>query len=889
MLRVIQNRSAAGAKSYYSTADYYVEGQELAGRWRGKGAALLGLSGDVGRADWEMLCDNRRPGTGAPLTLRSKDSRTVGYDLNFHVPKSVSAMYGVIGDDRILEAFRDSVGRTMEAVEAESQARVRKGGKYADRTTGNLAWGEFVHFTSRPVDGVPDPHLHAHCFAFNATHDAREGAWKAAQFRDIKRNAPYFQAMFHSHLADSLAELGYGIRRTPSGWELEGVPDRVIDVFSRRRDVIERVAREEGIRDDAGKDRLGARTRERKAGHLSAGQLRAEWRSRLTPEERDALEQVRLRAIPGARPRDGREASESLRHAIGHCFERRSVVPERLVIAEAMRHSVGRAKVTEVQAAAAAADSGLIIGTVGGRRMATTPLVLAEERRMVAFARAGRGTCRPLGDPDRPMRRDWLGADQRRAVRHVLGSRDRVVVIRGAAGVGKTSLMQEAAEGIRERGREVFVFAPTAGAGRGVLRDEGFPEADTVSRLLVDAELQGRIRGQVVWIDEAGMLGSRTMARVFDLADRAEARVVLSGDRRQHKSVERGEPLRLLESEAGIVPAEVRDIRRQKGLYREAIRALGEGKVGEGFDRLDELGWIREIGATERHRKLAEDYLGAVKAGESALVVSPTHLEKDRITREIRRSLREEGLLAASGRQVPVLHSRQLTRAEKADRASYAPGDVLQFHQNAPGFRKGQRLAVGGGLPAPVALADRFEVFHRGSLEIAPGDVIRITRNGTTADRRHALHNGDRHRVRDFDSDGGIVLENGWTIARDFGHLDHGYVVTSHASQGKTVDRVFVGQSSDSFAATSPEQFYVSCSRGRKSATVYTDDRASLRAQLLRSQPQLAAEDLMRQAATHRDRLLRRRLKLEEERRGRDVRLLQEAMRMRGRERQHER
>ena len=37
------------------------------------------------------------------------------------------------------------------------------------------------------------------------------------------------------------------------------------------------------------------------------------------------------------------------------------------------------------------------------------------------------------------------------------------------------------------------------------------------------------------------------------------------------------------------------------------------------------------------------------------------------------------------------------------------------------------------------------------------------------------------------------MLENGWTIAKDFGHLAYGYVVISHASQGKTVDRVFVG------------------------------------------------------------------------------------------------
>lgn len=883
MLRIIQNRSAAGAKTYYGAADYYIDGQELAGQWRGRAAARLGLSGQVSRPAWEALCDNRHPTEAGPLTLRSKDSRTVGYDINFHVPKSVSVMHAVAGDDRILEAFRTSVARTMEEIEKEAQARVRKGGKDADRATGNLVWGEFVHLTSRPVDGVPDPHLHAHCFAFNATWDEEESAWKAGQFRGIKRDAPYFQAVFHSHLADLLADQGYGIRRTEKGWELEGVPDRVVGAFSRRRDVIENAAREEGIHDDAAKDRLGALTREKKAKGLSADELAAEWRSRISPDDLGDLRQVRSLAVPKERGEDPRAISEAMDHAVGHCFERRSVVPERALYTEALKHSVGRAAPGEV--ATPSNLSGLVVGTVGGRRMATTPAVLAEQHRMVEFARAGRGSRRPLGDPSRPLSRPWLGEDQARAVRHVLGSRDRVILVRGAAGVGKTTLMQEAVEGIRAGGREVYVFAPTAGASRGVLRQEGFREADTVSRLLLDEVVQERARGQVLWIDEAGLVGSRTMAKVFDLAERIDARVVLSGDRRQHKSVERGSPLRLLETEAGIVPAEVRDIRRQRGTYREAIRALSDGRAEEGFDRLDGLGWVRELPDGERDRRLAADYLESAEAGESALVISPTHVEKDRITAEIRAALKQRGRVGVGGKRIPVLVPRKLTAAEKADLANYRPGDVLQFHQNAKGHVRGQRVVVDGGSDVPVALADRFEVFRRGSLELAPGDMVRITRNGMTEDRRHALHNGDLFRVKAVDEGGGVVLENGWSLGRDFGHLDHGYVVTSHASQGKTVDRVLVGQSAASLPATSREQFYVSCSRGRKSATVYTDDKAALRAQLQRSEAEPAARDLVVDRPADRARRLRRKLKEADRRRVNQER----AARAPRRERQHER
>src|SRR4029077_6829428 len=123
-----------------------------------------------------------------------RKDRTIGYDFNFHVPKSVSILYGARRDERILEAFRDSVDSTMRAMEEEMSARVRKGGKDENRRTGNMVWGEFIHFTSRPIDNVPDPHLHAHCFVFNTTFDKKEEIWKAGQFRELKRDAPYFEA-----------------------------------------------------------------------------------------------------------------------------------------------------------------------------------------------------------------------------------------------------------------------------------------------------------------------------------------------------------------------------------------------------------------------------------------------------------------------------------------------------------------------------------------------------------------------------------------------------------------------------------------------------------------------------------------------------------------------
>ncbi|HUQ71442.1 MAG TPA: MobF family relaxase, partial [Planctomycetaceae bacterium] len=268
MLRIIQNVSAAGAKSYYSTADYFTEGQELAGVWRGEGAARLGLAGTVNNAEWDALCDNRDPYSGDRLTLRQKDYRRVGYDFNWHAPKSLSLLYSLTRDERLLEAFRESVDETMRDMEVEMKTRVRKSGRSEDRTTGNMVYGEFVHFTARPVNGLPDPHLHAHCFVFNTTWDKQECAWKAGQFGDLKRDASYFEAKFHARLAHRLGELGLPVVRTKQGWELAGVERATTEKFSRRTAEIEAEARERGILDSAAKDELGAKTRKRKQKNL---------------------------------------------------------------------------------------------------------------------------------------------------------------------------------------------------------------------------------------------------------------------------------------------------------------------------------------------------------------------------------------------------------------------------------------------------------------------------------------------------------------------------------------------------------------------------------------------------------------------------------------------
>jgi ATP-dependent exoDNAse (exonuclease V) alpha subunit len=180
---------------------------------------------------------------------------------------------------------------------------------------------------------------------------------------------------------------------------------------------------------------------------------------------------------------------------------------------------------------------------VEGQRMVTTRKVLSQEVSMLTFARNGHDRFAPFCKDVGPL--PGLTEEQNAAARHLLLSRDRVSGVRGGAGTGKTRMMKETITAIENAASEpggfyskVFVFAPSAQASRGVLRDEGFSNAETLERLLIDEKLQKQTRGQVLWVDEASMISGRGMTRLFEVARAQECRIILSGDYRQHNSIE---------------------------------------------------------------------------------------------------------------------------------------------------------------------------------------------------------------------------------------------------------------------------------------------------------------------------------------------------------------
>lgn len=845
MLRITQNNSASGASKYFdeglAKADYYAkDNQEIVGKWGGNAVEKLGLATDVKKEDFDKLAHNINPATERQLNPRHTDTRKVGYDFTFSAPKSASILYAVKNDERIRAAFESSVSATMRELEKDMMTQKGQGKQKRHERTGNMIWAEFTHKTARPVGGEADCHLHTHCFAFNSTWNEEKERFQAGEFGNIKKNAPYYEAAFDARFAKQMEALGYNIERRGLSWEVEEIDRSLIDKFSNRTKLIEAEAQKRGLKSDKLKSELGAKTRNTKRKGESYEELQKVWSDRLNEQEHETILSLGIKA--DQKEKDKVTAKEALDYAMEHTFERKSAVSEKTLMKDALKRGFGSVTPEEIALELAKRDT--IKSEIKNNTYLTTREVLAVEKAMIQNVREGRGVSKPI-HPNYQSSTDFLNKEQKKAIHHALSSKDRIIMIEGGAGTGKTTLMKEVKQGVEESGQKIFAFAPSAAASRGVMRDEGFKTADTISKFLADKNIQDKTKGQIIWIDEAGMVGNNTMNRVLKIANQQNARVLLTGDTRQHTSVEAGDAMRIIQERGGIKVARVNTIQRQRNAkqYKQAVKQISSGNINSGFAKLDAMGSIKEIAdKEERQLQIATDFIAAKKAKKTALVIAPTHKEGEEVTNNIRQKLKDEGILDTEEKTFLRQKSLNYTDAEKQDSNNYQKGMTVQFHQNAKGFVAGRKYDVIGQKEGNVIVSNamgielklntvnskRFNVYEQKEIKLAKGDSIRITQNGKSIEEKR-LNNGNMYQVEGFDKHGNIKLSNNSKIDKNFRNFNHGYVVTSHSSQGKTVDRVLIAQSNTSFPASSQKQFYVSVSRAREQVSIYTNDKEGLK------------------------------------------------------------
>lgn len=863
---------AGYAQRHLQHSDYYDEHRRVQGEWQGRGAELLGLRGGVTPEQFEAVREGLHPETGEFLRPRHSADRANSdgseqskarslYDLTFSAPKSVSVQAMVGGDERLVAAHDKAVREVLAEAENYSAARVRLDGANENRTTGNWIVAAYRHDTSRELD----PQLHTHAVTANLTYDGVEGRWKALQASGLYERRAYLTEVYKNALANKVRNLGYEIeaRRDSRGWDLgfevRGVPDELLERYSQRS--AQRDAAIEEFKEQHGRkptdNEVAVLVRESRANKLTeiaTEQVQRQQRARLSPEESHSLERLCCASLEQDRSitQELSSAADSLKHAKDHLFERRSVVYDHELLTEALRYGRGRVDLGQLRGALEIGKSQGAVIHAGDRLV--THESLDREQRMVAMVNHGIDQYARLGGTHEFHPSERLRDEQRRAVQQVLDSRDFAINFRGAAGTGKTATLQEIDRGLREGEREVMAIAPTRGAVE-ELQKFGFRDAVTVSRLLGDETAQSALRGKVLIVDEAGMISGRQMEGIFRLAEQHMARVVFSGDTRQIQSVEASDALRTLERESQMKSVSLTCVQRQAhAQYRDAIQTLRQSPE-DGFKKLERLGAVREVPFTERARVVADLYREmTADPSRRVLVVAPTHEEIGRVTRAIRNDLSERDHLGQSvtmDRYVPL----QWTEAQKRDLANYREGQVLVVHRTARGMEKHESLTVSrvdsGTLIARNELGEdrsftpaqtrSFSVHERQSIDVAQGDRLMLTANRRDADFRAT--NGELVTVRGIES-GRIQLEDGRALPANYHQFDHGYAVTAHRSQGKTVDGVIL-----SADAMKQELFYVGASRGRSEIAIVTSDRDLLRESMGISSARPSATELVREGA----------------------------------------
>jgi Ti-type conjugative transfer relaxase TraA len=787
---------AAGSEGYYLASvargaeDYYLHAGEAPGRWLGAGARELGLEGEVAGDDLRAVLG------GVDMNGTALAKRKVpGWDLTFSAPKSLSILHalggpGVAGDVR--EAHEAAVDAAVDYL-ARTAAYGRRGhaGAVEVQAPGLVA-AAFRHRTSR----AGDPQLHTHVLVSNMALGS-DGRWGAVISPRLYAHAKTAGYLYQAHLRHELTRR-LGVEWTPvrSGVaEIEGIAPEAIREFSQRREEIRELMAERGERGGAAAQVAALQTRREKAYGVDAATVAAEWRVRAAGLGIDevalsqVLGRVQHRALtPLEAERVGRQlvGAEGLTGGASS-FTRRDLIREwcgqlrrggevgrvEHIADEVLRSEavVALAAGTGVEGTVRRAD-GRVMRADPTERRYSTPEMLRVEQQLVETAQrrldAGVGVARPEALDSAIASRPTLGPEQAEMVRALTTSGRGVEVVVGRAGTGKTYALDAARQAWETSGHRVIGCATAARASE-ELRVQAGIDSYTIAGLLRDlADEGGLLRGTIVVVDEAGMVGTRVLAQLVHVVDRARGKLVLVGDPRQLPEIDAGGAFRGLATRLGAL--ELTENRRQRhGWERSALEELRHGSVPAALDVYQEHGRVVAGTSADAVRgRLVQDWWEGRNQGGEGVMVALRQVDVDDLNHRAREARRLAG-------ELPGLELGAAGRG-------FTVGDRVVTLENARrlGVLNGQRGTVTG-----IHLEQR---------------AVRV-----------ALDTGRE-----------VELPAGYL---DAGRIAHAYAITGHKAQGMTTDRCYVLGDE----AVYREWGYVALSRGREQNTFYivaADDEA---------------------------------------------------------------
>jgi conjugative relaxase-like TrwC/TraI family protein len=655
------------------------------------------------------------------------NERVQSFDHCFSSPKSVSLLAAGGGDQlrrQMADARADALEVGIGYLEAHGIG-VRRDHNGTDRHhvhTGVLAVA-FEHRQSR----AGDPQFHTHVLVQNAAHGP-DGRWTAL---DSDRLYAHLMAADHLYLAAERAALTQrlGMRWGPvdvrsGAAEIVGLDDRaLIERFSKRSEQIDQWLAEQGLSGIKASSAAAVATRAPKDHSESEQSVYQRWARELAEQgvgERQLAEVCRGERGRPASAQKVRQVMEELASREGLTEQASTFTRAEVVDALAKRLPVAPSAQQALTQAEEAADRFLAERAVrvgSDRRLGvdrfSTPELLALERQLVdgAADRADQGCAVVRPEVIRQVldRHATAGEDQTAMLRDLTQGGAGVAVVVGRAGSGKTWALGVTREAFELDGYQVLGCAPTGIATIG-LADEGFTDARTVDRLLLDlgkgrTELDART---VLVVDEAAIVATRKLAPLLAHADRAGAKVVLVGDDRQFASIQAGGGFRALRLRLGA--SELTVNRRQVEAWEQrAIDDIRAGNLEQAIAAYAEHDRIQAFEARDdRDRALASDWWQAHQGGEQPVIYAHRRAQVDQLNSVCQRLRAEAGQLGPE-------------RLTVGDR-SFAVGDVVVLGANAR-----DRLGVVNGTTAVILELDvHGRAMTVRTLEDEPPRVVRL-------------------------------------------------------------------------------------------------------------------------------------------------------------------
>jgi conjugative relaxase-like TrwC/TraI family protein len=814
MLRVTTIHASAAASSarYYTRYLADDDGPEGQGLWLGRQATALGIAGPVSAEHLEALLSGCDPMTGTtlgnPLVDRFDAKGRVipavaAFDATFSAPKSVSVWWALSREPGLLDAHDIAVRAVLHHLEHYgSTTRVRVDGARQHPDTGGLMMAAFRQATSRE----DDPQLHTHV-VISAKVQTADGRWLALDARYLKRKQRALGGLYQSVLRAELTHR-YGVAWGPvehGQAELAGIPSELLATFSKRTAQVDAALIEklEKFRAREGRDpsrwERAALTRQAaqdtRAAKTDANPV--DLAERWLDEARAAgWTPARLQqSITEARrvdpyERSGITVNDVVEHlsTSGSSWTRADVIQAICDLDPPVSQQSGHHWARSVEHAADQVIAACISLDPAGAAAATRSsdnrsvwlapnephltheAVLAQEERILLFAMDA------LAEPASPSitvdtsRLDFLQGEAAAAV----AGDDRLVLVVGAAGTGKTTALRAAVDDLRRRQRMVFGVAPTAKAAK-VLHDETGMAADTVAKLLYEwrkphpGESHRLASGTTLVVDEAGMVGTGDLDELISLAVSQNWRLALVGDPRQLQAVGRGGMFDELCRTGRTY--ELATIHRFHHRWEQTASLKMRSGDPAAFDAYLEHGRVASGAFDALAASAASRWRTALRAGETIAVVAETNDHVDVLNATVQELRQRRGDLGTTstrigGREHAFIGDRVVTR--RNDRALRTDRDE------------------------PVRNRDQWTVRH-----IGPDGSLTVS---------HAHGHGT------------VVLPADYVQA----HVRLGYAATAHGNQGETVDVGITIVTPN----TTHRSLYVGATRGRAENTllVVTDD-----------------------------------------------------------------